>query len=99
MLRILLIALPKLGDAWVPAVAVMSALTLIIGNVTAITQHNIKRLLGYSSIAHAGFILIAVAANGQQRQRAERGAFLYVRLSLHEPGRIRHRYRHGAQAG
>jgi NADH-quinone oxidoreductase subunit N len=65
MLRILLIALPELGEAWVPAVAVMSALTLIIGNVTAITQSNIKRLLGYSSIAHAGFILIAVAASAQ----------------------------------
>jgi NADH-quinone oxidoreductase subunit N len=62
MLRILLIALPDLGDAWVPAIAILSALTLIIGNVAAITQHNIKRLLGYSSIAHAGFILIAVAA-------------------------------------
>lgn len=62
MLRILLIALPELGDAWVPAVAILSALTLIIGNVAAITQQNIKRLLGYSSIAHAGFILIAVAA-------------------------------------
>jgi NADH-quinone oxidoreductase subunit N len=63
MLRILLIAMPNLGDAWVPAVAVLSTLTLIIGNVAAITQHNIKRLLGYSSIAHAGFILIAVAAS------------------------------------
>jgi NADH-quinone oxidoreductase subunit N len=63
MLRILLIALPDLGDIWVPAIAILSALTLIIGNVTAITQQNIKRLLGYSSIAHAGFILIAVAAS------------------------------------
>ncbi|MFL7839789.1 MAG: NADH-quinone oxidoreductase subunit N [Candidatus Promineifilaceae bacterium] len=63
MLRILLIALPDLGTIWVPAIAVLSALTLIIGNVTAITQQNIKRLLGYSSIAHAGFILIAVAAS------------------------------------
>jgi NADH-quinone oxidoreductase subunit N len=63
LLRILLIALPNLGDAWVPAVAIMSALTLIIGNVAAITQQNIKRMLGYSSIAHAGFILIAVAAS------------------------------------
>jgi NADH-quinone oxidoreductase subunit N len=62
LLRILLIALPNLGDTWVPAVAVISALTLIIGNVAAISQQNIKRLLGYSSIAHAGFILIAVAA-------------------------------------
>ncbi len=63
LMRILLIALPNLGDAWVPAVAVLSALTLIVGNIAAISQQNIKRMLGYSSIAHAGFILIAVAAS------------------------------------
>ena len=63
LLRILLGALPNLGDVWVPAIAILSALTLIVGNVTAIMQQNIKRMLGYSSIAHAGFILIAVAAS------------------------------------
>ena len=63
LLRILLGALPNLSDAWVPAIAMLSALTLIVGNVGAILQQNIKRMLGYSSIAHAGFILIAVAAS------------------------------------
>jgi NADH-quinone oxidoreductase subunit N len=47
----------------VTAIAVLSALTLIIGNFVAIMQPNIKRMLGYSSIAHAGYILIAVAAS------------------------------------
>ena len=62
MLRIFVAALPDIGDTWVGAVAIISALTLILGNVVAITQSNIKRMLAYSSIAHAGYILIAVAA-------------------------------------
>ncbi len=56
-------ALPQLDAVWVPAIAALAALTLIVGNVVAIAQTNIKRMLGYSSIAHAGYILIAVAAN------------------------------------
>jgi len=64
LLRILMGALPNLEDAWLPAIAILAALTLIVGNIVAILQQNIKRMLGYSSIAHAGFILIAVAASG-----------------------------------
>lgn len=62
LLRILLIAFPNMGDGWIGAVAILATLTLIIGNVVAISQKNIKRLLAYSSIAHAGYILIALAA-------------------------------------
>jgi NADH-quinone oxidoreductase subunit N len=62
LLRILLIAFPNMGDGWVGAVAILATLTLIVGNVVAISQKNIKRLLAYSSIAHAGYILIALAA-------------------------------------
>lgn len=63
LLRILIGALPQLGEVWEPATAVVAALTLIVGNIVAISQPNIKRMLGYSSIAHAGYILIAVAAS------------------------------------
>ena len=63
LLRILIIALPALGEAWAAAISVLAALTLIVGNLLAIVQPNIKRMLGYSSIAHAGYILIAVAAS------------------------------------
>jgi NADH-quinone oxidoreductase subunit N len=63
LLRVLMVALPQLSDEWVTAVAVLSTLTLIVGNVVAIRQGNIKRMLAYSSIAHAGYILIAVAAS------------------------------------
>ena len=62
LLRILMVALPTLGDTWATALSFLAALTLILGNVLAIAQPNIKRMLGYSSIAHAGYILIAVAA-------------------------------------
>jgi len=63
LLRILIVALPALGETWTTAISVLAALTLIVGNLLAIVQPNIKRMLGYSSIAHAGYILIAVAAS------------------------------------
>ena len=75
LLRILLVALPNMGDAWVPAIVILSALTLIVGNVAAIVQQNIKRMLGYSSIAHAGFILIAVAASGDNPEGVSAALF------------------------
>ena len=62
LLRIIMVALPVMSEAWIAAISVLAALTLILGNVLAIAQPNIKRMLGYSSIAHAGYILIAVAA-------------------------------------
>jgi NADH-quinone oxidoreductase subunit N len=65
--RIFLLALPSLGDDWALPVAVLAALTMILGNVVALSQDNIKRMLAYSSIAHAGYLLIGVAA------RSERG--------------------------
>lgn len=54
------------GDpaAWQLAIQLVAAATLILGNVVALAQTNLKRLLAYSSIAHAGYILLAVAAVG-----------------------------------
>ncbi|HUF39637.1 MAG TPA: NADH-quinone oxidoreductase subunit N [Anaerolineales bacterium] len=49
----------------------MSALTMIVGNVLAVSQKNIKRLLAYSSISHAGFILMAFTAYGQESVAAD----------------------------
>lgn len=62
LLRILTQAFPSLQPDWVPILAVLSVITMTLGNVVAIWQDNIKRMLAYSSIAHAGYILIAVAA-------------------------------------
>jgi NADH-quinone oxidoreductase subunit N len=50
--------------AWQDTVAVLAALTMILGNFVAVAQRDIKRLLAYSSIAHAGYIMMAVAAAG-----------------------------------
>ncbi|MDR7415332.1 MAG: NADH-quinone oxidoreductase subunit N [Armatimonadota bacterium] len=55
-------ALPGLVDLWRPFVAVLSALTMVIGNLGALWQRNLKRMLAYSSIAHAGYILVGIAA-------------------------------------
>ncbi|MDX1687102.1 MAG: NADH-quinone oxidoreductase subunit N [Candidatus Promineifilaceae bacterium] len=63
MIRVFVAALPEAGDAWVPAVAAVAALTMIVGNVIALAQQNVKRMLAYSSIAHAGYIMIGVAAS------------------------------------
>jgi NADH-quinone oxidoreductase subunit N len=49
---------------WVPALAVLAALTMIVGNISAVTQTNVKRMLAYSSIGHAGYILMGVLAAG-----------------------------------
>ena len=47
---------------WVPVLAVITGLTFVVGNVTAAVQTNVKRMLSYSSISHAGFLLLAVTA-------------------------------------
>jgi NADH-quinone oxidoreductase subunit N len=62
LLRLLYVAFAPLSDDWRPALWVIAILTMIIGAVIAITQTDVKRMLAYSSIAHAGFILVGVAA-------------------------------------
>ncbi|MBK9399833.1 MAG: NADH-quinone oxidoreductase subunit N [Bacteroidetes bacterium] len=48
-------------EVWGPAVAVLSALTMLVGNILAVYQKSFKRMLAYSSIAHAGYMLMAIA--------------------------------------
>ena len=67
LLRIFIAALPDLAQAWGPVVVAVSAATMIWGNVAAIAQTNIKRMLAYSSIAHAGYLLMALAAASDPR--------------------------------
>jgi NADH-quinone oxidoreductase subunit N len=50
----------QLHETWINVLAVISVLTMIVGNVIAISQKNIKRMLAYSSIAHAGYVLIGL---------------------------------------
>ena len=67
LLRVFALAFPSLAGNLTPVLAVISALTMIVGNVIAIAQTNIKRLLAYSSIAHAGYILMAFVPYGQAK--------------------------------
>jgi NADH-quinone oxidoreductase subunit N len=63
MLRILVTAFPEQAEIWSIAVAVLAVASLAIGNLAAIAQRDVKRMLAYSSVSHAGFLLIAIAAN------------------------------------
>ncbi len=62
LLRVLLFGLGAVRLDWMPVLAILSALTMILGNVVALTQTNLKRMLAYSSIAHAGYMLMGLAA-------------------------------------
>jgi NADH-quinone oxidoreductase subunit N len=62
LLRVLLQAVPSLASDWRPAVAVLALLTMVVGNLGALAQTNVKRMLAYSSVAHAGYLLTAVVA-------------------------------------
>ena len=71
LLRVLIAAFPAQAGAWGAAGIALAALTMIWGNVAAIAQPNIKRMLAYSSIAHAGYILMAVPAAADPRVAPE----------------------------
>ena len=66
MLRVLVIALPFHRDDWRPVVWVLAVLSLVVGSMLAVVQTNVKRMLAYSSISHAGFVLVGVEAAGHQ---------------------------------
>ena len=57
-----IVALPHYSDDWRPVVWVLAVLTLLVGSVMAVVQTDVKRMLAYSSISHAGFILVGVEA-------------------------------------
>jgi NADH-quinone oxidoreductase subunit N len=63
LVRVLMVVFPVSASFWTLVVAILAAASMIIGNILALTQRNIKRLLAYSSIAQAGYILIGVAAH------------------------------------
>src|SRR5437588_843490 len=69
-LRLMRTAFPQDEHLWSWAFAVVATTSLAIGNLAALVQRNVKRILAYSSISHAGFMLIAVAAHNQSGARA-----------------------------
>jgi NADH-quinone oxidoreductase subunit N len=69
-LRILTIAFPQLDNMWTIAIAVIACISLAVGNFGALVQSNVKRLLAYSSVSQAGFMLIPISANSALGARA-----------------------------
>jgi NADH-quinone oxidoreductase subunit N len=65
-LRIFMTAFPGIADRWISIIWMIAALTMVLGNVIAVTQTNIKRMLAYSSIAHAGYVAVAFASGSQR---------------------------------
>ncbi|HSD66704.1 MAG TPA: NADH-quinone oxidoreductase subunit N [Vicinamibacteria bacterium] len=62
LLRVFDSALPALAAHWRPLVAVLAIVTMVVGNLAALAQTNLKRMLAYSSVAHAGYVLTALVA-------------------------------------
>jgi NADH-quinone oxidoreductase subunit N len=97
-LRILVTAFPEQDEVWSVAVAAIAIASLAIGNFAALVQRDVKRLLAYSSISQAGFLLIAVAAETSEAASAllyflvpygaaSLGAFAVIALRERELGR------------
>lgn len=61
-MRVLTVGFPMLHDDWAPLLWILAVLTMTVGNITALKQDNIKRVLAYSSIAHAGYALVGFTA-------------------------------------
>jgi NADH-quinone oxidoreductase subunit N len=75
LVRVFMGPLASLRDLWEPALAVIAVLSMTVGNLAAITQSNVKRLLAYSSISHAGYILLGLVAGNET---GIQGVLVYV---------------------
>jgi NADH-quinone oxidoreductase subunit N len=78
LLRIFFEGLPSVNDQWGILFYALAILTMTVGNVAALTQSNIKRMLAYSSIAHAGYLLIAIVAATRVPQIGVKAALIYL---------------------
>lgn len=81
LIRVLTSALLPLTHQWGMYIAIVAAITMTVGNVTALSQTSVKRLLGYSSIAHAGYIMLGLLAiSNPQTERLGIAALLFYLL-------------------
>jgi NADH-quinone oxidoreductase subunit N len=83
LVRVLMVSfgdeLSASGDSgWPPVIAGLAALTMVYGNIAAIVQSSVKRMLAYSSIAHAGYALVGVAAAYEMGEQAVSSVFYYM---------------------
>jgi NADH-quinone oxidoreductase subunit N len=73
--RVFMEAFPTLYEAWYPVMWWLAALTMVVANLIALTQASVKRMLAYSSIAHGGYLLVALAA---ANETATAGLLFYL---------------------
>jgi NADH-quinone oxidoreductase subunit N len=74
VVRVLVVALPFYREDWRPAIWVLAVLSLVVGSTLAVVQTNVKRMLAYSSISHAGFLLVAIEAAGHRAGEVDPGS-------------------------
>jgi NADH-quinone oxidoreductase subunit N len=77
IIRLFAEALAPLADQWLAVVIVLAATTMTLGNLVAVTQDNVKRMLAYSSIAHTGYMLVGLAAYAAGYLRGLEGLLFY----------------------
>lgn len=78
LLRILLEGMPEAAPAWTAVMAVLAVVTMFVGNLFALRQRNVRRMLAYSSVAHSGYILAAFAAlSGSGVETAVQAILIY----------------------
>ena len=75
LLRVFIASFPSLREQWQPVVWVVAVLTLLVGSILAVVQTDIKRMLAYSSISHAGYVLIGLQA---ATKRGVAGSLFYL---------------------
>ncbi len=80
LMRVFITALPGIAVDMTPILVGLAALTMIVGNIIAVGQNNIKRMLAYSSIAHAGYMLMAFVPYGNSQVSADAVASLLFYL-------------------
>jgi NADH-quinone oxidoreductase subunit N len=78
LLRIFLEGMPSLNADWRVLFEVLAIVTMTVGNLAALTQSNLKRMLAYSSIAHAGYLLIGIVAAGAGYTRGVTATLVYL---------------------
>jgi NADH-quinone oxidoreductase subunit N len=82
LLQVTFVAFPSYARYWAPAFAVLAAITMLLGNVIALAQTNIVRLLAYSSVAQAGYMLVPFAAGSSADPAVREEAFQAVLVYL-----------------
>jgi NADH-quinone oxidoreductase subunit N len=78
LIKLFVIALAPLAALWIPVMVVLAAATMTLGNLVALTQSNVKRMLAYSSIAHTGYLMVGIVAAGAGEAAGIAGVLFYA---------------------